>query len=194
MGHLNIRWRFCSPRYHWVRDITLSSDAVADPRGASPARAPHRLRTKIFLISCSFWENQANLYVGAPGLAPPPAGNPVSAPVMPTTWNDHDLYIYLKRLFVSLISQFWKNNKKCRYCSCKLKLQELNYSFKMIMFSLLIQIKLLIIGGSREAPGTPPGSPNSFIFIQFSAKFSKILAILGVGAPPWGKSWIRHCS
>ena len=24
------------------------------------------LRTKIFLISCSFWENPANLYVGAP--------------------------------------------------------------------------------------------------------------------------------
>ena len=33
---------------------------VADPRGASP------LRTKIFLISCSFGENLANSYVGAP--------------------------------------------------------------------------------------------------------------------------------
>ena len=40
--------------------ITL---AVADPRGGRP------LRTKIFLISCSFWENPANLYVGA---SPPP--------------------------------------------------------------------------------------------------------------------------
>ena len=45
------------------------------------------------------------------------------------------------------------------------------------------------------APGTrapPPGGPNSFIFMQFSAKMWKIIAILGVGAPPWGKSWIRH--
>ena len=45
-------------------------------------------------------------------------------------------------------------------------------------------------GGARDA--RPPGGPNSFIFIQFSAKIRKIIAILGVGAPPWGKSWIRH--
>ena len=38
----------------------------------------------------------------------------------------------------------------------------------------------------RGAPGTraPPGGPNSFIFMQFSAKMWKIIAILGVGAPP----------
>ena len=44
------------------------------------------------------------------------------------------------------------------------------------------------------APGTraPPGGPNSFIFMQFSAQMWKIIAILGVGAPPWGKSWIRQ--
>ena len=29
--------------------------------------------------------------------------------------------------------------------------------------------------------------------MQFSAKNWKIIALLGVGAPPWGKSWIRHC-
>ena len=40
----------------------------------------------------------------------------------------------------------------------------------------------------------PPRGPNSFIFMQFSAKNWKILAILGVGVPPWGKSWIPHCS
>ena len=36
------------------------------------------------------------------------------------------------------------------------------------------------------APGTraPPGGPNSFIFMQFSAKNWKIIAFLGVGAPP----------
>ena len=45
------------------------------------------------------------------------------------------------------------------------------------------------------APGTRgPRGPNSFIFMQFSAKIWKIIAILGVGAPPWGKSWICHCS
>ena len=46
-------------------------------------------------------------------------------------------------------------------------------------------------GGARDA--CPPGGPNSFIFMQFLAKIWKIIAILGVGAPPWGKSWIRHC-
>ena len=37
---------------------------MADPSGGAPGTPP--LRTKIFLISCSFWENPANLYVGAP--------------------------------------------------------------------------------------------------------------------------------
>ena len=46
-------------------------------------------------------------------------------------------------------------------------------------------------GGARDAR-PPPGGPNSFIFMQFSANIWKIIALLGVGAPPWGKSWIRH--
>ena len=37
-------------------------------------------------------------------------------------------------------------------------------------------------GGARDA--RPPWGPNSFIFMQFSAKMWKIIAILGVGAPP----------
>ena len=40
--------------------IMKSYRSVADPRGGAP------LWTKIFLISCSFWENPAYLYVGAP--------------------------------------------------------------------------------------------------------------------------------
>ena len=46
-----------------------------------PARAP--LRHKIFSISCSFSQNLAKSYVGAPppeGWRPPPTGNPGSAP------------------------------------------------------------------------------------------------------------------
>ena len=37
---------------------------------------------QIFSISCSFWENLAQSYVGTShgGLAPPPRGNPGSAP------------------------------------------------------------------------------------------------------------------
>ena len=46
--------------------------------------------------------------------------------------------------------------------------------------------------GGRQGRAPPPGGPNSFIFMQFSSKIWKIIAILGVGAPPWGKSWIRH--
>ena len=44
-------------------------------------RAPP-LRPKIFSISCSFSQNLAKSYVGAPPrrLAPPPTGNPGSAP------------------------------------------------------------------------------------------------------------------
>ena len=37
-------------------------------------------------------------------------------------------------------------------------------------------------GGARDA--RPPGGPDSFIFMQFSAKNWKIIALLGVGVPP----------
>ena len=45
---------------------------------------------------------------------------------------------------------------------------------------------ILIIGGSKggRQGRAPPWGPNSFIFMQFSAKMWKIIAILGVGAPP----------
>ena len=53
---------------------------VADLGGVPPVCAP--LRPKLFSISCSFSQNLAKLYVGTPprGLAPPPTGNPGSAP------------------------------------------------------------------------------------------------------------------
>ena len=38
------------------------------------------------------------------------------------------------------------------------------------------------VGGARDAP--PPRGPNSFVFMLFSAKILKIIAILGVGVPP----------
>ena len=44
-------------------------------------------------------------------------------------------------------------------------------------------------GGARDVH--PPGSK----FFHFHAVFNKklkIIGILGVGAPPWGKSWIRY--
>ena len=43
----------------------------------------HPPGVQILSISCSFWENLAKLYVGAPPgeLAPPPRGNPRSATV-----------------------------------------------------------------------------------------------------------------
>ena len=49
------------------------------------------------------------------------------------------------------------------------------------------------IGGSKGGRQGRPRGPNTFIFMQFSAKKRKIIALLGVGAPPSGKSWIRHC-
>ena len=45
------------------------------------ARPPPGRGVQILSISCSFWENLAKSYVGAPPgeLAPPPRGNPGSA-------------------------------------------------------------------------------------------------------------------
>ena len=52
------------------------------------------------------------------------------------------------------------------------------------------------IGGCRGGPGGP-GPPLGSKFFQVSCSFrqkiEKIIPILEVGAPPWGKSWIRHC-
>ena len=45
-------------------------------------------------------------------------------------------------------------------------------------------------GGARDA--RPPGGPNSFIFMQFSAKKIGWHTHFGSWRPPWGKSWIRH--
>ena len=46
-------------------------------------------------------------------------------------------------------------------------------------------------GGARDAP--PPGGPNSFIFMQFSAKIIGSHTHFGSWRPPpSGKSWIRH--
>ena len=50
------------------------------------------------------------------------------------------------------------------------------------------------IGRSKGGHQGRPRGPNSFIFMQFSAKIWEIIAILWVGAPPWGTSWIRHCT
>ena len=54
--------------------------AVADLGGA-PGANPPSPRPKIFSISCSFSRNLANHMLAPPGgLAPPPMGNPGSAP------------------------------------------------------------------------------------------------------------------
>ena len=63
----------------------------------------------------------------------------------------------------------------------------MNYSFKMIMFSLLIQIKLLIIGGSRGAPGTPPRESKFFHFHAVLGKNLKNISNFGSWRTPLGK-------
>ena len=59
--------------------------AVAHPRGRLRHAPP--LRTKIFLISCSFGENLANLYVGGPlGLGAPSYGESCIRPCSELWW------------------------------------------------------------------------------------------------------------
>ena len=60
--------------------------------------------TKIFVISCIFSENLANLYAGAPppaGLAPPPMGNPGSGPAMSPLGGT------LTDFFIKAVKYFW---------------------------------------------------------------------------------------
>ena len=51
-------------------------------KGGAPGTRPPPLRTKIFLISCSFWENPANLYVGL-GVGAPSYGESCIRPCLP---------------------------------------------------------------------------------------------------------------
>ena len=64
-----------------IKRMNEQQTSVADLGGGAPGARPP-LQSKIFSISCSFLENLTKSYVGAPprGLAPPPTGNPGSAP------------------------------------------------------------------------------------------------------------------
>ena len=46
--------------------------------------------------------------------------------------------------------------------------------------------RALVIGGSKEIPGTraPPGGPNSFFFMQFSAKKLRNIRCWKLALPP----------
>ena len=77
--------------------------------GAQPPSSP---RTKIFLISCSFWEIPAYLYVGAPlGVGAPPKGNPVSAsdnPSPPTDSHPAKLFLWNELYCLSILTELGK--------------------------------------------------------------------------------------
>ena len=53
-------------------------------------------------------------------------------------------------------------------------------------------MRIQIIGGSKGGVTDDPRGPNSFIFMQLAEKNLQNNPNLGVGAPPSGKSWIRH--
>ena len=61
---------------------------------------------------------------------------------------------------------------------------------------LAILTESFSIGRSKEAPGmcTPLGVQILSFSCSFWQKNCKIIALLGVGAPSSGKSWIRHWS
>ena len=53
----------------------------------------------------------------------------------------------------------------------------------------------LAVADLRGAPGTPPGGPNSIIFMQFGRKNRLAHPLWELAPPPTrGKSWIHHCS
>ena len=95
-------------------------------------------------------------------------------------------------------------------CGNRINAQCVSVLLSRCQNALLIMINpaWYIIGGSKGGrQGRPlPGGPNSFIFMQFSAKNWKIIALLGVGAPPGenpgsatvhvcpGRAWHLHLS
>ena len=64
----------------------------------------------------------------------------------------------------------------------------------LILIIIFITIRVSFsLADLRGAPGTrPPGIQILLFLCGFWQNNWKIIALLGVGAPPWGKSWIRH--
>ena len=70
-----------------------------------------------------------------------------------------------------------------------------SYLKKNVECGFLLFTRFYLCSIDSGGPKGPPGGSNSFNFIQFLGKFGKIVCWRpprGVGAPPWGKSWIRH--
>ena len=80
--------------------------SVTDLGGAR--NAPPPLGVQILSISCSFWENLAKWYVGAPPweLAPPPRGNPGFATVY-TWWH---VYFHVHRRELNVVNHHKAGN------------------------------------------------------------------------------------
>ena len=116
-----------------------------------------------------------------------------------------------------VIFLYWKSDNFCPhthlvlcmplfptiFCVAKAEKVWLRLGKKTVWFKMVVTIFLLClinnnvptkrIGGSRGRQGrAPPGGPNSFIFMRFSAKKLKNNSTFGNWRTPWGKSWIRH--
>ena len=84
-------------------------------QGERPRRMPP-LQTKIFLISCSFWENPAYLYVSAPplGVGAPSYGESCIRPCT-CIFNIYSAVLKIKYLMVSIQLLSFNINLVCIY-------------------------------------------------------------------------------
>ena len=105
----------------------------------------------------------------------------------------------IKQCPLETVIKIWKLHFMIIFCfkiaKCSLTTSDIcqncHYKFdgskwKYVMYKTYNRLLYGSLADPRGAPGTraPPGGPNSFIFMQFSAKNWKIIALLGVGAPP----------
>ena len=143
------------------------------------------------------------------GLAPPPMGNPGSAPA-PPIWEilDPRLYHVISQLpfqfqltpqwnsgkLVVFFLNYWKHTWNSGIDPNESATSFFNWNSEWGLWntSKNVKVKSKCIGGSKRGTREGPGGPNSFNFMQFLGKNGQIIASFRVDAPSLGKSWIRH--
>ena len=107
-----------------------------------------------------------------------------------TPLNPFCISVKWAHILVDIVFIFLLNPFLCFTHFSVCSLHAMRWHFYLFQVSLTF---IIIVGSKWGGPGTRPLGSKFFHFhVVFGKKNWKIIALLGVGAPPWGKAWIRH--
>ena len=152
-GALTYKFAGFSEKLHEIKKILV--------RGGGDAPLDPPLRSNIFLISCSFWENLSNLYVGTPPHARvgvPSYGKSWICPWV--VWKDTNKILH-RNVCLQIVRKIWL--KVC------VVLRTLEFSLKIIVECLEVVLNMWS-DGSRIFPRGVRQVPKLRLFLKFLPK------------------------